>query len=130
MKLSNRVTYDKIDDDTGFLLLDGTMLEREFIGRGIEVQYEVYDCLLVILEVDLEHLAIYLLDRNGKTLDEQHIGHWYFDALFENPEIRDTDTLAFDFGKKGSVTVSEKPTRSSLFGKKRYLHFHGFTVES
>lgn len=130
MKLSNRIKFERINDDNAALSLDGSPLNGEFIGRCIEAQYEVYGFLLVILEADLEHVVIYLFGRDGKTLDKQIIGHWYFDSIFEKPEIKAPDTLEFSFGTKGSVTVSKKPTRSSLFKAKRYLHCQGFTVEA
>ena len=127
---TEKFSYKRIDDNTLSLIVNGKTIETVFIGRRIEAQYQVGEWYLIVLQADPTKIMIYLLDENFQVLDEQGVGHWYFDCIFEDPEIVQPDTLKFIFGTRGEIKVLEQPQKPGLFKKKRHLQCSGVGIEA
>ncbi len=130
MKIITNITLEERDDGYINLCLDGSPIGEKFAGRKIEAQYQIDNYYLLFLEEDSNKLIVYLLDSSGAILDDQVVGHYHYDSLFEKPEILSPDTLEFTFGSRGTVKVTPEPTRLGAFTAKRYLHFDGITIEA
>lgn len=128
MKNTNRLKLERINDNSIYLYLDNVKLPGTFSGRALEAQYEVYNWLLAILELDPEHLIFYLIDQSGVVIEQQIIGHWYFESLFENPKIIDQDFLEFTFGTCGKLKILQVPEYSMLSKRECYLKFEGVVI--
>lgn len=130
MKITNRIKLEKINDDSVHLYLDNVQIAGTFLGHTLEAQYEVYNWLIVILELDPEHLIFYLVNEFGSVIDQQTIGHSYFEGLFENPKIIDPDSLEFTFGTRAKLKVLKAPEYSMLSKRNCYLQFEGVVIST
>lgn len=117
------------DDDTLALIVNGEAVGPRLIGRRIEAKYLIGDKYLLILHVDQTKIVAYVLNADLQIIDEQVIGHWYFDSSFENAKIIQPDTIQITFGTTGTIKVSDRPVSNGLFEKKRYLTCSGLPIE-
>ena len=130
MQNIDRFKLERFNDDSTYLYLDDVKISGTFPGRMLEAQYEVCNRFLVILELDPEHLIFYLIEKSGVVIEQQIIGHWYFESLFENPIILDQDSLEFSFGTRGKLKVLNFPEYSMLSERDSYLQFEGVVVSA
>ncbi|MER2492755.1 hypothetical protein [Catenovulum sediminis] len=129
MKITNRIKLEEITDNFVYLYIDGIQIAGTFSGRTLEAQYEVYDWLLAILELDPEHIIFYLIDESGSIIDQQTIGHWNFESLFESPKVIDPQSLEFVFGTRGKLKVLKIPEYSMLSRRKCHLQFENVAID-
>jgi hypothetical protein len=130
MKLINRICIESTDADNLELSLDRKPLSELLPGRGVEAQFEVFEWILLVIEVNPEYIGIYLIDENGEIIDSEILGHWYFDSAFENPVVKGSDTLEFFFGsKKMALTIAPPPSKPGKFDKSRLIHYQDTTSE-
>ena len=117
------------DDETLTLIVNDEAVSERLIGRQIEAQYLIGDKYLLILQADQTKIVAYVMDTDIRIIDEQVIGHWYFDSLFEDVKIIQPNAVQFTFGTTGTIEVSEEPISKGIFGKKRYLICSGLPIE-
>lgn len=117
------------DDETLTLIVNSQAVSTRLIGRWIEAQYLFGDKYVLILGADQTKIIAYVLDADLQIIDEQVIGHWYFDSSFEGARIIQPDTIQITFGTTGTIKVSDWPVSNGLFEKKRYLTCSGLTIE-
>lgn len=126
---TNKFACRRNDDETLTLIVNNEAVSSRLIGRGIEAQYVIGDKYLLILQADQTKIIAYVLNADLQVIDEQVIGHWYFDSLFGDTKIIQPDTVQLTFGTTGTIKISDEPIRNGLFEKKRYLTCSGLPIE-
>lgn len=126
---TNKFACRRNDNETLTLIVNNETVGSRLIGRGIEAQFVVGDKYLLILKVDQTKIIAYVLNSDLQVIDEQVIGHWYFDSLLEDAKIIQPDTVQLTFGATGTIKISDTPIKNGLFKKKRFLTCSGLPIE-
>jgi len=124
---STKIMFSKIDDDI-IKKIGESSGGVKVAGRYFEAQYKFGKLYFVILTADETTLTLVLLNADGEIMDQEFIGHWYFDSYIKIHGSLTENFLEFQLCEKRTVCIERPSEKGNKNENVRYLKFDGFSI--